>query len=79
MARKQAEKPKAADTGCDILASIRGEIAECADLLRPHFLDETPEELRTRALSLLEGRYQTGRWPSDTELAELAAQTRKED
>ena len=39
--------------------------------LRPHLPEATDVELYQRALSMRARRYETGRWPTETELAEL--------
>jgi hypothetical protein len=56
----------------DVLATMKAEIEECVALLRRHFPTENAQQLRCRAMDLRAERYQTGRWPTDKELAKQA-------
>jgi hypothetical protein len=59
-----------------ILSSLNAEIEECVARLRPHLPEATDVELYQRALSMRARRYETGRWPTETELAELVEKWR---
>lgn len=53
----------------DILKTMNDEIDEGAALLRPHYPEATPNQLRDRAMCMRADRYKDGHWPSDEELA----------
>jgi hypothetical protein len=83
--KKKATAPKSSTT--DILETMRAELAEGVEILRPLYPEEKDKELRRRAQDLRGWRYEQGRWPTAEELTwhdekgcwptaeELAAQT----
>jgi hypothetical protein len=54
--------------GTGQLETLRAELEECVELLRPHYPNETDERLHDRAISMRAERYATGRWPTDEEI-----------
>jgi hypothetical protein len=66
--RKRWPKPPAVKDAFDLLESLRGEIAEGAEILRAHYPDVGDGELRNRAQSMLRDRYAKGRWPTNEEI-----------
>jgi hypothetical protein len=54
----------------DTLQSMRDEIDECVELLRPVFTGEDTKGLRARAECMRSERYARGRWPTRDELVE---------
>jgi hypothetical protein len=64
--------------GIDVLKTLHAELDECAALLRPHYADESDDELRFLATYWRPKRYETGRWPSSEEIEGHKAQKAKE-
>jgi hypothetical protein len=54
--------------GIDVLKTMLAELDECAALLRPHYTDESDDELRFLAMYWRPERYKNGCWPSDLEI-----------
>jgi hypothetical protein len=59
-------------TDHSIIRTLDAELDEGAALLRPHLPEASDDELRRRAECMRPRRYETGRWPPETELAEMA-------
>jgi len=57
----------------DILETMRAEIAEAVELMRPHFPQDSEDTLIKRAESLRARRYQDGHWPDFVEMAKEMA------
>jgi hypothetical protein len=71
----EASMPDTADEpvkGLDILETMKAEIAEAVELMRPHFPSFNEDSLRRRAESLRAQRYRDGHWP------DFAAMAKKE-
>lgn len=48
--------------------TLKAELDECIELLRPHYSDATDEELHARAEWMRPKRYAAGRWPTAEEI-----------
>jgi hypothetical protein len=70
-ATPKARQPKPVDE-IDSLASMVAELAECVEILRPHYPRKPDAWLHSRALSMRDERWRVGRWPSPEELAARA-------
>jgi hypothetical protein len=55
--------------GLDILETMKAEIAEAVEMMRPHFPGFDEDSLRRRAESLRAQKYRDGRWPDFAEMA----------
>jgi len=53
----------------DPLESLRAEIAEAIEMMRPHFPNRSEDSLRQLAEALRSERYRCGRWPDFVEMA----------
>jgi hypothetical protein len=58
----------------DILETMRAELAEAVELMRPHFPEESDSDLLNRAECWRPWRYQKGRWPDFAEMAKQKEQ-----
>jgi hypothetical protein len=54
----------------DVLESMRLELAEAIEMMRPFFPEDSDDSLYGRALKLRPYRYQNGHWPDFAEIAE---------
>ena len=54
----------------DPLKTMLAEIDYGISILRPHYPDEDDASLKERAMAMRPKCYQTGRWPTDEELAD---------
>jgi hypothetical protein len=77
MTRSRKVLPPTA-TGVDVLETIKAEMIEGGELLRPHYPDDDEEQLSERVMSLLRDKYARGRWPTDEEIKIMKAQDTQE-
>jgi hypothetical protein len=59
----------------DPLESLKAEIAEAMEMMRPHFPNRSEDSLRHLAEALRSERYRSGRWPDFVEMARKESST----
>jgi hypothetical protein len=69
MAKKRRKTASAVGKPIDVFQTMRDEIAEAVELMRPHFPNDDEDDLRARAEAWRWKRYADGRWPDFAEVA----------
>jgi hypothetical protein len=64
--------------GLDIIETLKAEIAEAVEMMRPHFPGDSEDSLCHRAESLRAQRYRDGHWPDFAEIARKEAEAAAE-
>jgi hypothetical protein len=73
MIKKRRSRSQIEIKPIDVMATMRDEIAEAVELMRPHFPADDEDALRNRAEALRAQHYQTGRWPDFKKVAAAEA------
>jgi hypothetical protein len=75
MAKKRKAATASNIKSFNILATMRDEIAEAVELMRPHFPADDDDALRRRAEASRSRRYANGTWPDFAEVAKAQSTT----
>jgi hypothetical protein len=79
MSRQKKRSPATEIKPIDVLSTMRVEIAEAVELMRPQFPADDEAALRHRAEGFRSDRYSTGQWPDFAQIAKDEAIIAEED